>query len=421
MIFLIPIETYSQYNSSVNVDKNNSVTDGFVPIDGFIKIDFDEEFYAKVNRKSDIKYMRVTFNSYYNEGYTEINRNQLLTYNKDTNFFFSKELPIYGYNSNEKVIFESSEWESLELYSEHIDDEKKISILDIPFYFKPSNKGDFSGMLIVYPSGGSGPNYIDPGFLELKGTGYIPEIKISNFTFESHKINSGVSKQKGTLKIHSDSITVDMYQNRPYISIRSLKIDPNSPDKELFTSFRFLNSEFEFDKISGKRIETGLSLDVEFELNTDMATTTGTKFARLVVESDAAPALESGYPQTVENSYQHEFDGDYYMDNPTALSDGGYIQVEILENPQSSVEELADSDIKILNPQPITGSELNLEINEYNGAVITLSEIEGNVIQSLQANKKQVSIDVSNLTTGVYFINISDGKSQITKKFMIER
>jgi len=277
-------------------------------------------------------------------------------------------------------------------------------------------------MLIVYPSGGNGGfSFIDPGFLELKGTGYIPEIKISNFTFEPHKINSGVSKQKGTIKIHSDSITVDMYQNRPYISIRSLKIDPISPDKELFTSFRFLNSEFEFDKISGKRIETGLSLDVEFELNTDMATTTGTKFARLVVESNAAPALESGYPQTVENSYQHEFDGEFYKDNPTALSDGGYIQVEILENTQSSVEELADSDIKILNPQPITGSELNLEISEHNGAIITLSDIEGNVIQSLQADNKQVSIDVSGLSNGVYFINISNGKSNKTKKFMLER
>ena len=132
---MVPIENYSQVNSNdriFNYNKNIS-TDSLVPIDGHIKIDFDEEFYAKVNQKSNIKYMRVTFDPYNNNIYTEINRNQLLTYNKDTNFFFSKEFPIYGSNNNEKVIFESTEWETLELYSEHINDEKKISILDIPF------------------------------------------------------------------------------------------------------------------------------------------------------------------------------------------------------------------------------------------------------------------------------------------------
>jgi hypothetical protein len=152
-----------------------------------------------------------------------------------------------------------------------------------------------------------------------------------------------------------------------------------------------------------------------------MATTTGTKFARLVVVSDAAPALESGYPQTVENSYQHEFDDEFYKDNPTALSDGGYIQVEILENPQSSVEELIDWDVKILNSQPITQNQLHLELPKNLNKTITLSDIEGNILRTVEANGSQISIDISDLSCGAYFINISDGKSQVTKKFMIER
>ena len=91
----------------------------------------------------------------------------------------------------------------------------------------------------------------------------------------------------------------------------------------------------------------------------------------------------------------------------TKLESATAIVSQSVHNTQSSVEELAENDIKILNPQLITGSELNLEISDHHGAVITLSDIEGNVIQSLRADKKQVSIDVSNLTTGVYFINIS--------------
>ncbi len=97
------------------------------------------------------------------------------------------------------------------------------------------------------------------------------------------------------------------------------------------------------------------------------------------------------------------------------------VEINYESNISSFVNSIDDNRIVILNPQPINGSELKLEMNEYNGAVITLSDIEGNVIQSLQADKKQVSFDVSNLTTGVYFINISDGKSIKTKKFLLER
>jgi len=107
------------------------------------------------------------------------------------------------------------------------------------------------------------------------------------------------------------------------------------------------------------------------------------------------------------------------------ILDKNYNETEVTVNYEgiisTVINSIDDYNLVILNPQPITGRELNLGVNEHHGAVITISDIKGNVIQSLKADKKQVSIDLSGLTNGVYFINISDGKSYKTKKFMIER
>jgi len=283
--------------------------------------------------------------------------------------------------------------------------------------FLPDKNFDGSNELLVIDSIGIKTSE-DIYFYEIRGFGVNPVIEVSNFEFKKVKQKTGVSSQIG--KITIENKTINWLSSVTNVNINSIKFDETAPNSNLFENLRLESGEaiVESDSLALKNYN---SLELHFDLNTDLVEEPGMKFARLLIESDAGSADENGQIPVTVNNEGIEFDGNYYKDNPTALEDGGYIQVEILENTQSSVEELADSDIKILNPQPISGSKLNLEISEYHGAIFTLSDIEGNVIQSLQADNKQVSIDVSGLSNGVYFINISNGKSNKTKKFMIER
>lgn len=385
------------------------------------KLEFNKVFKSRVNQFSNVEYLKVK--NIPNKGedpfdvpVIRILRDELLELNNDTEFYFLKDSSAKGYNYENELVFESSDWDTLKIYPEADFLGKLITRLELPIIFRPKEKGNFQTYFNVpYRIG----DYYLLDSINMRGESYIPSIKVSNFTFEPQRLNSGISKQKGEVKIQVELSEIGL--NPASVDITSIYVDPNSPNKNLFSSFEFKNIDLSFENFEGINTSLGVAFDLEFELNTDMATTNGTKFARLVVVSDAAPADENGELQYVENSYLYEFDGEFYKDNPTALSDGGYIQVEIVENTQSSIEELTKEGVKILNRQPIVGNQLNLELPKYLNNTITLSDIEGNILRTVEANGSQISIDISALSSGAYFINISDGKNQVTKKFMIER
>jgi len=430
--FSVELEDYTKNSSGFIkvLDKNYNQTDIAIYYSPEFKSHIEGEavskrnIFTRVGTKTKGEYLEL-----FNKPRHDINPSdappitikisEINTLNSDVHFKYAEGEVIRGYNKNDEIVLEEKDLDSVVIFNQSVESLNRTTKIELPIYFEPDTICYCQEYLTI-PYVLTKERYESTNSISVLGESYAPEIQVNNFTFEPLKINSGVSKQKGKLRLTSPLLTVGFpAKYNPSINIKSIYLDPNSLDKELFSSIKIYKYDDEF--IPPINWVTGVPLDIEFELNTDMATTTGTKFARLVVESDAAPADENGNVQFVENSYLHEFDGEFYKDNPTALEDGGYIQVEILENTQSSVAELTDKEIKILNPQPISGSELNLEISEHHGAIITLSDIEGNVIQSLQADRKQVSIDVSGLTNGVYFINISNGKSNKTKKFILKR
>jgi hypothetical protein len=77
----------------------------------------------------------------------------------------------------------------------------------------------------------------------------------------------------------------------------------------------------------------------------------------------------------------------------------------------TSIEDSGTREIRILDPQPIVSNRLNIELPNYLNNTLTLSDIEGNILRTVDANGSQISIDISDLSSGAYFINISDGKS----------
>ncbi len=75
------------------------------------------------------------------------------------------------------------------------------------------------------------------------------------------------------------------------------------------------------------------------------------------------------------------------------------------------------SSIKIY-PNP-AGEKFNLEMNNLNYSKVFISDQLGRNIQTINPDSDHVIIDVSGFEKGVYFINIKDSKSSITKKIIV--
>ena len=101
----------------------------------------------------------------------------------------------------------------------------------------------------------------------------------------------------------------------------------------------------------------------------------------------------------------------YYIDDVSVIDlattgiaqiSSGNIQVSIYPNPASSV--------------------LNVEVttpNENPNANITITDMLGNMVKQLAVSSKQLSINVANLSEGVYQLSIQGSNFSITKKLVI--
>lgn len=260
----------------------------------------------------------------------------------------------------------------------------------------------------------------------LSGKGYVPTIHISNIDFGSINISEGNDTYKGSVMIKNSSATVDgAYSD---ITIRSVLVDPTSPNADQFTNFRIEGTNTPISEIDGLVLPVGESINVEFDLKADG--TAGNKFARLSVISDAGPATGNGELPITENNIGYEFDGEFTVNNKSALDDGGYIQAELINKTQSSVENGVDYSslqMKLLSSNPLDGESISLEIMNSNSSnvLITISDIKGNIISKLfdgkVTNNSTKEFSIKGMAAGVYFINATNGDSQVITKLIIEK
>ena len=75
------------------------------------------------------------------------------------------------------------------------------------------------------------------------------------------------------------------------------------------------------------------------------------------------------------------------------------------------------SSVKIY-PNPV-GERFNLELNNLSYSKVSVSDQLGRNIQTINPDCDHIIIDVSSFEKGVYFINIKDSKSLITKKIIV--
>jgi hypothetical protein len=85
------------------------------------------------------------------------------------------------------------------------------------------------------------------------------------------------------------------------------------------------------------------------------------------------------------------------------------------------IPEIADNKAQFkLYPNPANGV-CNIELNENTNAEYSIADITGRQVLQGAAVQGKVSIDVSNLSPGVYLVHVSDkGKSPGVRRLLVE-
>lgn len=79
---------------------------------------------------------------------------------------------------------------------------------------------------------------------------------------------------------------------------------------------------------------------------------------------------------------------------------------------------LANSDVKVY-PNPAK-ENVSIETSKGNNSVITILDLSGKTIETINTSKTITTLNTSNITSGIYFIQITNEFGSITKKLVIE-
>ena len=79
---------------------------------------------------------------------------------------------------------------------------------------------------------------------------------------------------------------------------------------------------------------------------------------------------------------------------------------------------LAKTDVK-LYPNPAK-EMVTIEVNNGTKNVITLMDLSGKTIETIQSNKAFTNINLTHLQSGIYFVNISNENGSVTQRLIIE-
>ena len=81
----------------------------------------------------------------------------------------------------------------------------------------------------------------------------------------------------------------------------------------------------------------------------------------------------------------------------------------------SNESDFEDLDV-VIYPNPVSGNNLNVVLLDYNGIYYRVMNMLGQTVDSGQLKNRQVNVE--NLESGMYFIEINDGEEVFIKKFI---
>ena len=123
-----------------------------------------------------------------------------------------------------------------------------------------------------------------------------------------------------------------------------------------------------------------------------------------------------------QNGWQSYIGGNAY---PTAQQWDNFIKITSTTVKTEEVEEL--SGVKVFPNPSNVGMEANVSFasSSAGNGVVTITDINGRVAQSLNtqvtAGNNSISLPISDLTAGVYFVNVNVNGAKTTTKMMISK
>ena len=105
-----------------------------------------------------------------------------------------------------------------------------------------------------------------------------------------------------------------------------------------------------------------------------------------------------------------------YCDSTNINKSGNtVISVDVIHQGTSGIKEIPNNDIMKFYPNPATS---NITIITSGKANISILNIEGQVKKNITTNTNKTNIDISSLSSGIYFIKVQSENGIVTKKFI---
>jgi hypothetical protein len=110
----------------------------------------------------------------------------------------------------------------------------------------------------------------------------------------------------------------------------------------------------------------------------------------------------------------------YYFDytDQTWYYTTSNVMVRMNFDPALSIENISQETGISVFPNPAS-SEITVQVAKESTATLSMLDSKGMLLGSYMLNGLSQSIDITNLSDGIYFILMSDGKSTSTRKFVI--
>jgi len=327
--------------------------------------------------------------------------------------------------SGDILINDISKFELIRIYPELTPDNDKVTDIIIPIIYTGRINSNFEDSIIIDFDDITLKNKFS--FVN-KNQVFKPDISITNQIFSDHFIQKGLHPEMGRIIISNVTYNEDnlIASN---VFIHSIEIDSTAPDYKQFSNFRVEETGQSIHEIKNYILEPSKELTITFDFNTN-DTRLGEHFARLKVLSDAGEMTDDGLIPVTENNYNIDFDGNFTTSSISGNDDGGYIQANLVFDPQSSVEisDIVDQfEAKLISENPTNNDELRIRVSsriEAN-AKFYITDINGKIVKELGEKsiigEKEFSFNISDLVSGVYFITISaNGMNQIIE-FIVTR
>lgn len=354
---------------------------------------------------------------------------------KPQNFIISSKELRYNLNYNKNIVALNSKGDTLlkditkleylKIYPEFTPDNDKITEIIIPIiYTGRIDEEIVDSVIFDFRDISITPYFV----IKNKNQVFKPDISITNQKFSDYFIQNGLHPESGKIIISNTSYNKDNLIASDVI-VHSIEIDSSAPNYKQFTNFRVEETGQSIKEIKDYILEPNKELTITYDFNTNN-TQLGQHLARLLVLSDAGEITEDGLTPITENNYNVDFDGNFTESSPSGIIDGGYIQANLIFDPQSSVEisEIVNQfEAKLISENPTNTSILKIKVitKSTNKANLSISDINGRIVKELGENEiageKELNIDIAELKSGVYFVTISAKGINRIIEFVIAR